>query len=103
MATTACASKKKRYLQKVKVEWLREERFKTVFTKFSQHEVKCEICSTQTVHPVLLNVSGRGKPVLSDHLVTDQHKSNYDKINHREPTASNKKMDEFIGWSKRVS
>jgi hypothetical protein len=94
--------KKKRYLQKVKKEWLEEPHF-SVYTRHSAYEVSCKVCSRKTIKPVLLNVSGRGKPVLIDHLQTEKHKNLVKEgygVSHGEDLQEN--LDEFMGVNKQV-
>lgn len=66
------SGKGQRYDQKVLEKWFKEPKL-TVFEKFSDTEVKCLVCSRDTVLPVLINIKSRGKAMLTRHVETEKH------------------------------
>lgn len=90
-----------RYKQKVKKEWFKEPGF-DCYEEQSVYEVKCRVCSTKTVKPVLLNVQNRGKRVLRDHLKTDKHLTLKDGVDVEASAKTSTSIQTFFGSQKQV-
>jgi hypothetical protein len=95
-------AKAKRWDQKVKLDWFKEPRL-AVFEKHSEFLVKCKICSSKTVAPVLLNVKSHGKAILATQIATEKHLQLVEEGVSGDSDPTQSQLENYISKRKQVS
>jgi hypothetical protein len=95
--------KRTRYLQRLKEDWFKLAEIEGVYQKYDEHRVKCIVCSTFGVQPVLIDVKSRGKLALIDHVKAEKHIAAQKKKETLKDNTKQTNLDAFFGFSQKVN